>query len=187
MERRGEYKGIAGCYADVMARWKIILFAASLGIVISAYTFATRRPDLTDPAELAKLPPNELRDAEVECLVRAAFADARSVRVRSEAVPSITISDREIIGRLSEEFAVGYDAEQLPMYRHPGLEYTAITFEGKEAPTICFTGPNDAMLLASEPGRFRRFGVRARFARLLADLLHLELATGPSRKKQKTQ
>lgn len=157
-----------------MSKAKALLIVACLGIILIAYVFLNRRPDLTDPAAIAKLPPSELRDAEVERLVRAAFAGARSVHVQSEAAPSIDVSDPAILRRLSQEFAVGRDAEQLPMYRHPGLEYTVLTFDGGDEVRILFTGPKEAMLMRDRPEHFRRFDVHTKFARSLADLLRLE-------------
>lgn len=170
-----------------MVRSKIILLVASVAIALGAYIFASRRATLTDPAEIAKLAPDELRDAEVECLVRAMLAGARSIHIKSEAAPSITVSDPATLRRLSNEFAVGYDAEQLSLYRHPGLEYTLITFDGRDDPKIGFTGPKSAMLMSGEPGNFRHFGVRTKFARLLADLLHLELASGAVERKRRSK
>lgn len=155
---------------------KTLLVISCAGIALGVYLRATRRPDLTEPAEILKLPPDELRDAEVECLIRAAFANARSVHIHSEAAPSITVRNAAILSRLSKEFAVGHDAKQLPMYRHPGLEYTVITFDGQFTPRIGLTGPKDAMLMVGKPGHWRNFGVRTKFAQSLAELLGLELA-----------
>ena len=129
---------------------------------------------MTDPAEIAKLPPKELRDAEIECLVRAAFRAARSVHIKSEAVASITVTDPTVLGALADRFAVGSDDERLPMYRHPGLESTDITFDGPYTPRLGFTGPKEVMLMSDRPGQWARFRVRTKFARALADLLGLE-------------
>lgn len=158
-----------------------------LGIAIGAHVILNKRPDLTDPATIAKLPPIELRDSEVEHLVRAAFSGTRSVHIESEAAPSIDVSDPAILRRLSHEFAVGRDAEQLPMYRHPGLEYTILTFAGNDDVSIRFTGPKEAVLMGAGPGRFRRFDVRTQFAKSLADLLRLELAPKPFSKRHDSE
>lgn len=170
-----------------MTKAKAILIVACLGVSLSAHVILNRRADLTDPAAIAKLPFIELRDSEVERLVRAAFAEARSVHIESEAAPSIDVSDPAILRRLSNEFAVGRDAEQLPMYRHPGLEYTIFTFDGNDDVSIRFTGPKEAVLMGAGPGRFRRFDVRTQFAKSLADLLRLELAPKPLSKRRDSE
>jgi hypothetical protein len=45
------------------------------------------RPDVTDPAVLARMPLAKVRDSEMETLVRAAFRHAHEVTVRSEGRP----------------------------------------------------------------------------------------------------
>jgi hypothetical protein len=142
-------------------------------LALGATLALSRRSDLTDPAEIAELPPGELRDAEIERLVRAAFANARSAHIKSEAAPSITVTDPKVLEGLSSQFAVGSDSQELPMYRHPGLEYTVVTFNGPYTPRIGFTGPKDAMLMSDKPGRWRHFGVRTKFALALANVLGL--------------
>lgn len=150
-----------------------------LGCAVAAIAVTlrlNRRADLTDPAEIAKLPGNELRDGEIERLVRAAFMEAKSAHIKSEAARSITVSDQAILRRLAEHFAIGHDDEQLPMYQHPGLEYTVVTFDGPYTPQLAFTGPKDAMLMSDKPGPWPRFRMHAKFGRTLADLLGLKVA-----------
>lgn len=153
-----------------------ILLVFALGAVALGLLFnrLDRRPDLTDPAEIAKLPGYELRDVEIERLVQAAFLEAESVHIKSEAAPSITVTDPTTLRALADRFAIGRDDEQLPRYRHPGLEYTEITFDGPYTPRLGFTGPTEVILMSDKPGRWRRFGVPTRFARTLADLLRLK-------------
>lgn len=151
--------------------WVSVIGTVAVGLLL--YRF-DRKPDLTDPAEIAKLPGDEPRDAEIERLVQAAFLEAESVHIKSEAAPSITVTDPTTRRALADRFAIGRDDEQLPMYRHPGLEYTEITFDGPYTPRLGFTGPTDVMLMSDDPGRWRRFGVRTEFARTLADLLRLK-------------
>src|SRR5581483_9251824 len=103
--------------------------ACALAAIV-AVAMLSRRPDLTDPSEIAKLPANKMRDGEVEHLVRAAFSESRSIYIKSEAAPSITVTDPAILRDLADSFALGQDDEQMPIYRHPGLLYTDIAFNG---------------------------------------------------------
>ncbi|HET6880761.1 MAG TPA: hypothetical protein VFI31_11435 [Pirellulales bacterium] len=162
----------------VFRRYKLILAAALVGVLGAWATLANRRPTLTDPAEISKLPGDQLRDGELEQLIRAAFLSASSVRIRSETAPSITVTDPNQLADLANEFGVGFDKAELPMYRHPGLEYTRLTFDGPYNPEFVFTGPKEALLLVGKPGHFRHFAVRTRFSLAVARLLGLKLA-GP--------
>ena len=155
---------------------KILIAIPCAVVALALALMATRRPTLTDPDEISKLPPNELRDAEIECLIRAAFANVTAVAIQSEAAPSITITDPQVLNDLAEQFAVGFDSEPLPMYRHPGLEYTTLTFEGPYAPPLfVFTGPKHVLLRGDEPKGHRSFYVRNQFCLALAGLLGLKL------------
>lgn len=155
---------------------KIFLAIPCAAMALAAVLIATRRPTLTDPAEISKLRPNDLRDLEIECLIRAAFANATAVAIQSEAAPSITVTDRQVLDDLAKQFAVGFDSEPLPMYRHPGLEYTRLTFEGPYSPPLfVFTSPKHVLLSGDTPKGYRGFYVRNEFCLALAKLLHLKL------------
>lgn len=111
------------------------LFAVACAVLaVVGVPIATRRPTLTDPAEIGQLRVNDLRDSEIECLVRAALANATAVTIQSEAAPSITVTDPQVLSDLAKQFTIGFDSEPLPMYRHPGLEYTWLWFEGPYTP-----------------------------------------------------
>lgn len=160
----------------IFRKTKTLLAVACVILAVAVVPVVTRRPTRTDPNEISKLPPNELRDAEIECLIRAAFRKATAVAIQSEAAPSITINDPQVLNDLAKQFAVGFDAEPLPMYRHPGLEYTRLTFEGPYAPPLfVFTSEKGALLSGDEPKGYRRFYVRNQFCLALAELLALKL------------
>jgi hypothetical protein len=166
------------------SRVKMLLLLAGACVALGIILVPNRRPDVTDPAEIARMPPKELRDVEIECLVRAAFKEARSAQIKSEAAPSITVTDPAVLRALADQFAVGSDDEQLPMYRHPGLEYTWITFDGPHTPELVFTGPKDVMLVSGKTRQWHHLYVRTKFARALADLLGLELFSEASKPRR---
>ncbi|HEV3345213.1 MAG TPA: hypothetical protein VG125_32850 [Pirellulales bacterium] len=163
---------------------KMLLLLACAGVALGMILVANRRPDVTDPAEIARMPPEELRDVEIECLVRAAFREARSAHIKSEAAPSITVTDPVVLGALCDQFAVGCDDEQLPMYRHPGLTYTWITFDGPYTPELVFKGPKDVALVSGKPRQWHHLYVRTKFGRALADLLGLKLFSETSKPRR---
>jgi len=85
-------------------------------------------------------------------------------------VPSITVTDREALTNLGNQFAFGRDYEPLPVYRHPGLTYTRFEFEGPYTPAFLFTS-HWAIMVHGQSGSF---AVRTRFARAVADVLGLK-------------
>jgi hypothetical protein len=96
----------------IASRLKVPLLLVCTVVAMSVMVVLNRRPDLTDPTEIAKLPATALRDAEIEHLVRAAFLESRSVGIKSEAVSerlpgrparvaSITCDDPAVIQRLA--------------------------------------------------------------------------------------
>jgi hypothetical protein len=168
-------------------KWLMPLAIFALYCVWLAYGVATanRRADLTDPAEIAKLPAGSLHDAEIECLVRAAFKTAEEVRIEGEGIPWITIDDPLVLDKLAKEFAVGRDLERLPVYRNPRpqkragggtLEYSRIVFDQPDSPEIVFTGLQEITLRYGPGQQHRRHSIplRNRFCKTLCDLLGLE-------------
>ncbi len=161
------------------------IFALYCGWLAYSAATANRRADLTDPAEIAKLPPVNLHDAEIECLVRAAFETAHEVRIEGEGIPWITIDDPLVLNNLAKEFAVGRDSERLPVYRNPRprkragggtLEYSRIVFDQPDSPEIIFTGLQEITLWYGQRQQHRRDSIplRNRFCKTLCDLLGLK-------------
>ncbi|HJT33770.1 MAG TPA: hypothetical protein VJ783_17115 [Pirellulales bacterium] len=153
---------------------KILLAVPCAGLALAAVLIATRRPTLADPAAISKLRPNDLRDSEIECLIRAAFAKASAVAIECERGPSITVTDPKVLNNLAEQFAVGVDPGPRTTYRHPRLEYTRLTFDGPYPLRLVFAGEERVLLMGDEPNDYRFFYVRNRFCLALADLLGLK-------------
>lgn len=132
--------------------WLRILLTAilALAVAIPLTILALRRPDVTDPQTISQMPLRELRDREVETLVRAAFQRAESVELSTgvktpsgEYRPHVIVNDRETLDGLADCFTVG-NADgyasvfaALP-YPHPGMEYTTVKFRGPYRPDFTF-------------------------------------------------
>jgi len=63
----------------VSGRRKVLLVVGAAVAAVGVTSILGRRADLTDPAEIAKLPPNDRREVETERLIRAAFLNAKSI------------------------------------------------------------------------------------------------------------
>ena len=147
-----------------------------------------RRPDITDPAILATMPLDELRDGELETLVRAAFRNATSVHIETEQHPrrptrAATITERDELDELAELFVVGGGGPQLPLYGYPGLTYVRVTFDGPYRPDFSFTSDRrihvlDGSVIHSihnvDDIRSRSAIIHTAFSKQIADLLKLE-------------
>lgn len=153
---------------------KILIAVPCVALALVAVLIAMRRPTLADPEEISKLRPNDLRDAELESLIRAALANATALSIEGEAAPSITITDPQVLKNLADQFAVGVDPGPRTMYLHPRLEYTRLTFEGPYPLRLFFAGEDQLDLSGNQPDDYRFFYVRNRFCLALADLLGLK-------------
>ncbi|MBX9789787.1 MAG: hypothetical protein K2Y37_12790 [Pirellulales bacterium] len=149
---------------------------AAVAIAIAA-TILLRRAEVTDPAVLATMPLDELRDSELETLVRAAFQNAIRVNLAADTghgqtERSVTITDGVALADLAQKFAIGPDHERLPFYEYPGITYTRVTIDGRFESAFSFSSENSIYVHGTH-GRFLR--VRTAFAMKIADLLHLEV------------
>lgn len=161
----------------------VIIGPAVVGAIVAVATpiiQEARRPDVTDPTELARLPLINLRDSELETLVRAAFRNAAELRIDYEGSPStararyVIITDHETLDRLAMVFALGTDEFQLPPYPYPGMMYTRVRLDGSHQLDFVFTSPKDIFFYSAPDavGSPRRT-VRTQFAKALADELGL--------------
>lgn len=162
---------------SVSRKTKTLFAIACAVLALAVAPIVTRRPTLTDPEEISKLPPNELRDAEIECLIRAALANATAVTIDSK----VTLTDPQVLKDLAKQFAVGFDSDPLPTYRYPGLEFTnrgleyaRLTFNGPYEPQLEFTGQKRMWLRGAKPGEGRDFDVCTPFCRSIAELVGLK-------------
>jgi len=156
----------------------VALSIAAVVVLVACAALATRllrRADITDPAVLAKMPLDALRDRELETLVRAAFQNAASVKLEAEeaharTARSVMLTDRQALSEIANTFAIGPDDEQLPLYEYPGTTYTRVIFDGPFKPDFSFVSQK----VISVNGFPKWLRVRTAFAKKIADLLHLE-------------
>ena len=156
------------------SRLRIALWLAFLGVAVAVAFIVFRRPNMTDPAEIAKAPGRSLRDAEVETLIGAAFRNARKVTIQSEGdkgrVKSrrVTLTNRQTLNRLADSFALGSDGNKLPAYPYPGVMYTTVRFDGPYQPDFTFNSDTGIYIYSG-----RSVDIKSSFGKLVGDLLGL--------------
>jgi hypothetical protein len=155
-------------------RLRIVLWLAFLGVAVAVAFTVFRRPDMTDPAEIAKASGRSLRDAEVETLIRAAFRNAKEISIQSEGRPgrvkarSVTITDPMTLNRLADSFALGRDEYRPPEYPYPGVMYATVRFSGPYQPDFTFTSDAGIYIYSG-----RSVDIKSSFGKVVGDLLGL--------------
>jgi hypothetical protein len=124
--------------------------------------------------------PDELRDTEIETLIRAAFRNADQVVLRAgsnrDNSRQVVVTDRATLDELAGSFALGRnDNETLPHYRSPGLTYARVTFEGSYPADFQFTDDTVIWLYGQRgnPGARHELEVRTVFSKSIRDALRL--------------
>lgn len=126
-----------------MSLGKKILMAliATVALAVMGF-FVLRRADIADPAVLANMPVEDLRNAEVETLLRAAFRNARKVTITTEMpenqpLRTVVVEDQTTLNELADIFYVGRDQVR-PGFRHPGTTYVQVEIDGPYRPDFNF-------------------------------------------------
>ncbi len=92
--------------------------------------------------------PADLRDAELETLIKAALGSAEQVEVQSEveavrgdrsSFRSAVITDAGTLTELASLFRVGEDRAATRYDQYPGMDYVRVTFTGPYKPDFIYT------------------------------------------------
>ena len=117
--------------------------------------------------------PADLRDAELETLIKAALHSAEQVEVQSEveavrgdrsSFRSAVITDAGTLTELASLFRVGEDRAATRYDQYPGMDYVRVTFTGPYKPDFQYTGNGSIYIYPN-----RRAQVCEAFSRRLAD------------------
>jgi hypothetical protein len=161
-------------------RWILL---GVMGIAVAAsLAVALRRADITDPAQLEKMPKAKLRDREVETLMRAAFRNAEKINIQwtdhakdygPEAYPTISIDGKAVLAELADSFHVGWEGE-FTDYRpyYPSSMYLRVTFAGPYKPDFTLTEDHDILIFGGkDDGSWRSVEVSMAFVRKIAAVI----------------
>jgi hypothetical protein len=163
-------------------RRKIAIAVALAACVAAILIIARPREEIADPAVLAKMPLGELRDSEIETLIRSALRNADRVIVNGwgpqpKGGQELVITDRSTLNALAENFSVGRDSGQPKPFFCPKLAYSTVRCQGAIEPILHFADEQMIYIWYSRRASDSRgppLAVGAEFGKLLAELLSLD-------------
>ena len=161
------------------------LFFVVTGLAIVAavlLAISLRRSDISNPDQLAKMSLTDLRDSEMETLIRAAFRSAGRVEIHWEGrdakgkriCPSMSIADRAALDEFADNFKAGWDKRPTYYRPYPGIDYLKVEFVGPFNPASTYTGTDRVYVYGG-----RQIEVATPFTRKLADIVGIAYSDDP--------
>ena len=165
-------------------RRKLYFLLLAVAITAPSLVYLIRRRDVTDPAIIARMRPEDLRESEVSRLVLAAIQSSTTLEIQSEVEdPSgkyrvVRVASPAELARLATSWADGRTIENAPSFYlpYPGMEYVRLSFNGPYRPKLSFHGVREAWV---GPGHMPRVRVSDAFTRDVAAILQLQAPPAP--------